>query len=123
MKRIFVLCLIFPMLLLADWPEEEKKIEKLLQAIEKSGLQFERNGSLHTPAEAVHHLRNKLAKAQRSWFAPPKAKWTAELFIQEVASRSSLTNEPYFVVFPNGKKMLSQEWFQTELKKISEPVK
>ncbi len=99
----------------ADWPQEEKKIDYLLNEIKQLDVVFIRNNSEHSPEEAVSHLRMKLKRAQNSWFAPAKETWTAELFIDNIASKSSISGKPYFIKFKNGRSVKAGEWLKERL--------
>jgi len=119
-KRICKICLIgfclaFAFQSLADWPLEEKKIHSLLNDIIELDAVFIRNGSEHTPELAAIHLKMKLDRAQKSWFAPAKEKWTAELFIEKIASKSSISGNPYLIKFKNGKTVTTREWLLERL--------
>jgi len=70
---------------------EPEKIERLIQYV--AGLKdavFIRNGAEHTCAEAAEHMRGKLRSAGASIK-------TARDFIEQAASRSSLSGQPYRV--------------------------
>src|SRR6186997_2268610 len=82
---------------------ELQKINALLDAVKSSEVIFIRNGSEYTAPEAYEHLRTKMKAAQNSWFTPPKEQWTARLFIEKVASRSTISGKPYRVRFKDGK--------------------
>lgn len=97
---------------------EEKKIEELITAIEKSDLIFIRNGDEHPAPKAANHLREKLKAGQNSWFAPKKSEWTARLFIEKIASKSSVSGKSYFVKFPDGTKVEAGKWFFEKLETI-----
>ena len=120
-RRISLLVL-FPVLALhalADWPPEEEKIRFLLNSIVELDAVFIRNGSEHPPEQAVEHLRMKLERAQNSWFAPNKEAWTAELFIEKIASKSSISGKAYQIRFKNGKTVTAREWLKKKLAAIS----
>lgn len=103
--------------LMADWKQEERKINFLLDQIARVDGVFVRNGTEHSPEKAVEHLRMKMDKAMNSWFAPKKETWTAELFIQKLASQSSISGKPYQIKFSNGHSVNSGVWL---LKKLGE---
>lgn len=116
---IFVVCLLFPFTVLAKEPLTElQKIDALLEAVKTSDLTFIRNGKEYSAKEAYQHLSMKLKNAQRSWFAPPKEKWTAKLFIEKVASRSSLSGKPYLVKLKDGKTIEARIWLEARLKEM-----
>lgn len=111
-RRIFLLSLpaiMLPLPLHADTSEEE--INGLIRAIERSGCQFIRNGASHSAAEAAEHLRLKYRKGRAY------AK-TAEDFIEHLASQSSLTKSPYYLITPKGEKITSRVWLQQELTRL-----
>jgi hypothetical protein len=102
--------------LIADWRQEERKIDYLLDQIAKLDGMFVRNGTEHPPEKAVEHLRMKMNRAMNSWFAPKKETWTAELFIQKLASQSLLTGKPYQIKFHDGRTVNSGVWLLKKLK-------
>jgi hypothetical protein len=76
---------------------EKEKIEHLIQDI--AGLKdakFIRNGKEHTAEEAAAHLRQKLVAVE-------KEIKTANEFVEKVATKSSLTDEPYTIRMADGK--------------------
>ena len=99
----------------AGWNLEEKKINFLIQEIEKVEGTFVRNGDEHTPSEAAKHLRMKLKNALNSWFTPSKEKWTADLFIEKVASKSSLSGTTYKIKLDSGKVVTTSSWLKNKL--------
>ncbi len=105
-----------PIPLYADWGSEKKKIDFLITEVSKIDGEFIRNGKSHTPHEAAEHLRMKLNKAINSWFAPSKDKWTAEMFIEKIASKSSLSGKPYLIKFKKGKTIKTRIWLYRKLK-------
>ncbi len=116
--------LVLPVLLLltvplkADWKTEKAKIEYLLQEISMVEGVFVRNETEHAPQEAVEHLRMKIKRAMESWFAPKKEKWTAEMFIDKLASKSSLSGKPYQIKLNDGRVINSRDWLNRKLKQF-----
>lgn len=92
-------------------PSEADKIERLLEAVRKSDLRFIRNGEEHTGPEAEAHLRRKLE------YAAGEVR-TAREFIDEIATRSSLTGEPYQVRLRDGRTVPAGLWFHEQLEAI-----
>lgn len=90
---------------------EEQKIEKLIAYIEKSDAVFIRNGKEYPGKEAAEHLRMKRKKAGS------KVK-TAKDFIDFIASKSSMSGEPYKMKFKNGAIFNTRDVLYNELKKI-----
>jgi hypothetical protein len=97
---------------------ELRKIDALLDSVKSSGVTFIRNGNEYTSKEAHEHLRKKLKSARNSWFAPPEEEWTARMFIEKVASRSSISGKPYRVRLGNGKVVETRAWLSEMLREI-----
>jgi len=118
MSRIIqiVLILFCATPLWADWQAEENKINFLLSEVGQLEGVFIRNGTEHSPESAVAHLKMKLENAMNSWFAPKKDKWTAKMFIEKIASKSSLSGKPYQIRFKSGKIVNTGEWLHERLK-------
>ena len=90
---------------------EEQKINSLIQYIEKSNAIFIRNGSEYKAVDAAKHLKMKREKAGN------KVK-TAKEFIDYLASKSSVSGEPYLMKFPNGVTLPVRDILYHELKKL-----
>lgn len=97
---------------------ELRKIDALLDSVKASGVTFLRNGKEYTAKEAHEHLRKKLKSARNSWFAPHEEEWTARMFIEKVASRSSISGKPYRVRFKDGKVVETRAWLAEMLREI-----
>ena len=69
----------------------ETEIRALIQAIAESGCQFDRNGSQYSAQEAAKHLERKYAQGKRYGY-------TAEQFIEHLASGSSWSGKPYWMI-------------------------
>jgi Family of unknown function (DUF5329) len=69
--------------------QASRDIDYLLGRIEQSSCQFVRNGTTHPPADAAEHLRKKRTAARREM--------TPEQFIENIASKSSMSGEPYLI--------------------------
>ena len=92
---------------------ESQKIDRLIASIESlEGAKFIRNGSEHSPGEAAKHLRDKRGQAG------DKLK-TADEFIEQIGSRSSLSGEDYTIKFADGRVVKSGEFLREQLKKLS----
>jgi hypothetical protein len=72
---------------------------------------FIRNGSEHTAAEAVAHLRLK-------WSNAGGHVRTAEDFIRYCASKSSMTGIKYRIRFSDGREMDAGDYFHEQLRRI-----
>lgn len=115
---LFILILFCTSSLWADWNEEELKINFLLEQVGQVDGYFIRNGTDHSPESAVAHLKMKMEKAMSSWFAPDKDKWTAEMFIDKIASKSSFSGKPYQIRFKSGQIVNTGEWLNERLKEF-----
>lgn len=93
---------------------EEQKTDHLILFIRNlKGATFIRNGTEHSAAAAADHLQMKREKAGS------RIK-TAKAFIDKVASKSTLSGEPYMIRFANGKEFPAQMVLTRELKKLEE---
>jgi hypothetical protein len=91
---------------------EPQKIEALIGVVEsRNDLKFIRLGSEHSSNEAAQMLRTKLA------FAGSRVK-TADEFIKYVATQT-VSGSPYYVVYPDGRRITSAEFLRGELKRLS----
>ena len=120
-KMILKIKLMVCLLLLAfpawgNWKAEEVKIHYLLKEISQIKGVIVRNGTEHPPDQAKSHLLMKLKNAQDSWFAPDKEEWTAKMFIDHIASKSSLSGKPYQIKFDDGNVVNSGDWLYEQLK-------
>ncbi len=95
---------------LALSPEETMRTESLLAALGKQqNLTFTRNGTAQSAVDAESHLRLKLRKTE-------KRLNTAEQFIDNVASKSSVTGEEYQVKDAQGNVTSANEYLHELLK-------
>jgi hypothetical protein len=99
----------------ADWSKEEARIHYLINEIEQLDGVFIRNGKEYCPEQASAHIRIKLKTAMESWFAPDKDQWTAELFIEKIASKSSISGKPYQIKFKTGQTVDAGDWLRERL--------
>ncbi len=83
--------------------DETKEIEALLKKIETSDIIFIRNGNEHTAKEAADHLRSK-------WEQTNGKIKTKKDFIEQLATKSSLTGELYLVQLKDGSKIKAADW-------------
>jgi hypothetical protein len=110
------LVLVFSFLLLAGGSafagrsdEEQKKIDYLITSIEAlDGATFIRNGSEHSAVKAADHLRLKLRNAG-------DRVQTAEQFIDELGTKSSMSGEKYRIRFKDGRVVDSAQVFREKL--------
>jgi len=104
---ILAAILLSPVFAQAGEPEDE--IEFLITAIGQSDCTFIRNGSRHDAASAESHLRLKYRRGKR--YAP-----TAELFIERLASASSMSRKPYQIECPGHEPVPSGDWLTARLR-------
>jgi hypothetical protein len=95
---------------------EQYKIARLLSAVEAAeGDVFIRNGTEHSAKEAAEHLRTK-------WNTAGDEITTAQQFIDEIASKSSLSGESYRVRQADGTEVLASEYLRDKLERIEAGV-
>ena len=92
---------------------EKQKINFLLEELERSNLRFIRNGDEYSAKEAKEHMLKKLE------YAGDRVR-TAEQFIIYIGTKSSLSGKPYFVLFPDGRKIESGKWLSEKLIKLGD---
>jgi len=98
-------------------PHEQSRIDKLIRFVEtQKDMKFIRNGTEYSCAEAGRFLRGKLDSMGRDVT-------TAREFIERIATKSSMSGQPYQVKFGDGKTMLASQFLAEELKRIeSQPA-
>jgi hypothetical protein len=121
-KWLIVLIFLAVALALADWNVEKSRIKFLINEVKQVQGSFIRNGREYLPAEAAAHLKMKLERAMGSWFAPDKDQWTAELFIEKIASKSSISGKPYQIKFNNGYTINAGDWLRERLNDFGNPA-
>jgi hypothetical protein len=84
---------------------EKQKIEAALARIETSPFKFIRNDDEHDGKSAAEHLRRKLKSAG------DKVK-TFDQFIEHIATRSSMSGDPYLVKLGDGKTVELAKWLR-----------
>jgi hypothetical protein len=89
-------------------PEEQAKIDWLLDQIANSKATFIRNGQEYDAAKAVSHLKTKLM------FAGKRVQ-TVRQFIVGVASHSEESGKPYEIRTPDGKQGPMATWLMERL--------
>ena len=91
---------------------ELSRIERLIKFVEQhKDIKFVRNGSEYTSADAGKFLRGKLDSMGRDVR-------TAHEFIDQIASKSSMSGEPYHVKFVDGRTILASQFLGDELKRL-----
>ncbi len=86
------------------------EVEALLLSLEKSGCQFNRNGSWYSGAEARAHLQQKLDYLEGKGLIQ-----TSEQFIEKGASSSSMSGKAYQVRCGNAAPVESRKWLEDQL--------
>ena len=93
-------------------PHEQSRIERLIAFVEsQKGMKFIRNGTEYDCDDAAKFLRGKLE-------AMGGEITTAREFIERIASKSSMSGQPYHVKLADGKLMPSAQFLGDELKRI-----
>jgi Family of unknown function (DUF5329) len=93
---------------------EDARIEHLLAIVASlHDAQFIRNGTSYDSASAVRHLRLKLR------VAGSRIK-TAEDFIRDCASASSVSGEPYEIRFSDGRVVLAADFLRQKLMELDQ---
>lgn len=87
----------------------DKTIDYLIERVRTADATFVRNGTSHSPAEAVAHIRAKYEHFKGEIRTP-------EDFIRLAASKSLLTGKPYLVHPAGGKEIPLQDWLLEALK-------
>jgi hypothetical protein len=94
-------------------PPATAEIYLLLNYMGNSGCQFQRNGTWYPATEARDHLNRKLTRMQES-----KPNVGAEEFIEQVATKSSMSGQPYLVRCGNADAVESGVWLTRELQRM-----
>ena len=97
----------------SDAVPEDTKIEQLLALIEgMDDAILIRNGTEYSPKDGALHLRDKWLRNETE---------SARKFIEDHASRSSESGEPYKVLFPNGTTVPLGDYLRERLGEIEFP--
>jgi len=92
--------------------QEQSRIEKLIRYVEaQKAMKFIRNGTEYTAEDAGKFLRGKLE-------AMGGEVTTARQFIKRIASRSSMSGQPYHVRLADGRTLLAENFLEDELQRI-----
>lgn len=95
---------------------DDDKIEFLINKVEHlENAKFVRNGTYHDAKAAASHLRLKWEKAG-------SAIKTVDDFIEKIATKSSISGEPYTIEYSNGKKITAKEFYRLCLKELEKPA-
>jgi hypothetical protein len=90
----------------------QQEISHLFAYLGGSGCQFNRNGTWYGPHEAADHLNDKY-----QYLLGKNRIASAEDFIDQAASQSSMSGQPYLVKCGSAAPVASSSWFRAELEK------
>jgi hypothetical protein len=93
-------------------PAARTEIEALLTKLQVSQCEFNRNGTWHASIDAKNHLLRKLEYVEKNATIT-----TAEQFIQQAATASSMSGKPYQVRC-SGAVQPSSSWLLAQLQVI-----
>jgi hypothetical protein len=88
----------------------QSEINHLLGFIEQSGCEFYRNGSWYVSKQAAAHLRDKY-----EYLAAKGLIQSAEDFIVQAATKSSLSGKAYAIKCGSGPVMTTDQWLRDAL--------
>jgi hypothetical protein len=91
-------------------PAVQTEIDALLERLETSGCEFNRNGTWYPTPEAKPHLQRKLRYLEDRGMVQ-----TTEQFIERAASGSSVSGQPYLVRCGTGAPVQSGAWLRSQL--------
>lgn len=100
----------------APAPKTRAEIDALLGALRSSGCQFQRNGTWYDGAAASDHLQTK-----REWLEKRDRIATAEDFIRQAGTESSMSGKAYVVKCPDKPAVESRAWLQARLAALRAP--
>jgi hypothetical protein len=93
-------------------PAAQQEIKHLLAYLKDSGCEFNRNGTWYGANEATGHLKKKY-----DYLLKKELVASAEDFIRQAATESSMSGKPYTVRCGASSPSPSGEWFKAELEK------
>jgi len=94
-------------------PHAQAEINYLLGFVRASGCEFYRNGTWYDSERAQEHLRYKY-----EYLSAHDRVATAEEFIEQAATKSSLTGRPYLLRCGRSKVVTSEEWLRAALARL-----
>ncbi len=94
-------------------PPARAEIDHLLDYISSSACRFDRNGSVHDMAAARSHVN-----AKYEYLAARGKIASAEDFIDQAASASSISGKQYLVLCAGGPPVPSGSWLREELERF-----
>jgi len=93
-------------------PLEQARIDRLIAYVEsRTDVAFVRNGTAYSSQDAATFLRGKLAQMG-------ERVTTAQEFIDQIASQSSTSGDPYTIRFADGRTEPSAKFLGDELRRI-----
>ena len=94
-------------------PPARAEVDALLNRLQSSGCEFNRNGSWYAGADARAHLLKKLDYLEGKDMVK-----TAEQFIERGAATSSMSGKPYLVRCAGKAPVESAKWLTAELQQV-----
>jgi hypothetical protein len=94
-------------------PATQPEINYLFSQLTSSGCEFNRNGTWYSAAEATSHLSKKYEYLKQKNLIS-----STEDFIDNAASKSSMSGKPYFVKCKDAPQIESAKWFKDALIKF-----
>ena len=98
----------------------DSEIRYLFTYLDKSGCEFARNGTWVSSKRAAEYLRSKYENLQKKGLVTTDESFTAESFINQVASHSNVSGDPYLIRCGDHPAMESGPWFREELMRYRE---
>jgi hypothetical protein len=93
----------------------QMEVNFLLDAVERSGCQFYRNGTWRSAHDARVHLRDKY-----DWLVARDLVHATEQFIDRAATQSSLSGQPYWIRCTGEPAIASNQWLRDRLAQFRE---
>ena len=110
MKSLLPFILIFPAIVFADVPEEQRsEVDHLFAFVKSTQCKIKRNFSYHSGKEAADHMKKKYD------YFRDEIKNTED-FIRLSATKSLLTGKSYKVKCADADLLETNRWLTTELK-------
>jgi hypothetical protein len=94
-------------------PAARAEVDALLNRLQTSGCEFNRNGSWYAGADAKAHLLKKLDYLEGKSLVA-----SAEQFIERGATGSSMSGKPYQVRCAGKAPVESAQWLKAELQQL-----
>lgn len=106
-RFVFICGLLISPNALADMQSE---IDHLLNYVKSTNCQYERNGDLHSGAEAAQHIKKKYQYYEDDIE-------TTEDFIRLSATQSTMSKKRYRILCAGQPKVYSNDWLLAELER------